>query len=203
MSSDGSNSAAMLRGFVDDLLRLEEAKADIAGDITDLKKRAKETGFDPKAIARIVREMRESESARRARRETEELAEIYRASLGMLDGTPLGDEARRRMTEEQPPEGEPEQAPDEAQAVPATLGPAEIEAARDAGHKAAHEGVSILANPFVAGDPRRAAWDEGWCAATGSDGMEIPKAWRRTKPPKGKAGDDKGSDEGKPEGGAE
>lgn len=192
-----SNSAAMLRGFVEDLFRLEEAKADIAGDIAAVKQRAKETGFDPKAIARVVREMRESESAKRARRETEDLAEIYRASLGMLDGTPLGDEARRRMTEERPPEGEPTPAPDEAPPVPATLGPAEIEAARDAGHKAAHEGVSILANPFVAGDPRRAAWDEGWCAETGSDGMEIPKAWRRSQPPKDKP------EEGKPEGGAE
>jgi uncharacterized protein (UPF0335 family) len=203
MTNGGSNSAAMLRGFVEDLFRLEEAKADIAGDITDLKKRAKETGFDPKAIARIVREMRESESAKRARRETEELTEIYRASLGMLDGTPLGDEARRRMTEEPPAEGEPAAPTDEAPPTPTTLGPAEIEAARDAGHKAAHEGVSILANPFVAGDPRRAAWDEGWCAETGSDGMEIPKAWRRTKPAKEKDGENKSADEGKPEGGAE
>ncbi len=192
MSNSGHNSAALLRGFVDDLHRLEEAKADIADDIADLKKRVKATGFDPKAIVKIVREMRESESQKRARRETEALAELYRASLGMLDGTPLGDEARRRMTEDRPTENAEPPETDEPAAAPSTIGPTEIEAAREAGHEAARNEVSILANPFVAGDPRRAAWDEGWCAETGSDGMDIPKAWRRSEPPKGDSPDGEG-----------
>jgi hypothetical protein len=37
----------------------------------------------------------------------------------------------------------------------------------------------VFKNPYVAGDPRRAYWDEGWCEEVGSDGMDVPDAWRR------------------------
>ncbi|WP_039853188.1 hypothetical protein [Magnetospirillum fulvum] len=51
------------------------------------------------------------------------------------------------------------------------------------GRQAAETGKPVSANPFPAGDPRRAAWDEEWCRAAGSDGMEIPEAFRRKKKP--------------------
>ena len=53
------------------------------------------------------------------------------------------------------------------------------------GAEAAADGRPVTANPFPARDPRRAAWDEGWCKADGSDGMDIPEAWRRSRPKKG------------------
>ena len=55
----------------------------------------------------------------------------------------------------------------------------DIAAARQQGTEDCHGGKRIIDNPFVAGDPRRAAWDEGHCHASGSDGMEIPESWRR------------------------
>jgi hypothetical protein len=64
-----------------------------------------------------------------------------------------------------------------------------IAAARAEGSAAAAAGERVFANPYVAGDPRRAAWDEGWCVRKGSDGMEIPDAFRRKKKP---AGEDAG-----------
>jgi hypothetical protein len=77
----------------------------------------------------------------------------------------------------------------------------DVEAARKAGRDAAKAGAKIIDNPFVAGDPRRAAWDEGWCAETGSDGMEIPEAWRRSSAKKKRKGkDDEPGEGGKPEG---
>ena len=60
-----------------------------------------------------------------------------------------------------------------------------IDEAREQGREAAKEGKPVTLNPFVARDPRRAAWDEGWCMEAGSDGMDIPAAWKRTKKPKG------------------
>jgi hypothetical protein len=63
-----------------------------------------------------------------------------------------------------------------------------IAAACAEGKAAAGAGTRVTHNPYPAGDPRRAAWDEGWCAAAGSDGMDIPPAWRRSpkKDSKGK-----------------
>ena len=56
------------------------------------------------------------------------------------------------------------------------------------GHNSGSSGFAPL--------PRRAAWDEGWCAETGSDGMDIPEAWRRSKEKKSKK-DKKDGEEGK------
>jgi uncharacterized protein (UPF0335 family) len=54
-----------------------------------------------------------------------------------------------------------------------------IDDAREMGRVAAQTGKPVTDNPFPARDPRRAAFDEEWCKAAGSDGMEIPEAWRR------------------------
>ncbi len=201
------SGADQLRSVVERIERLEEEKAAVASDIKEVYAEAKANGFDTKTLRKLIVERRKD----RAQREEEQaLLEIYMAALGMLDGTPLGDAARKRLTDEaeEQPEAEPDDAPDEkdgdgegggghvASETPTrsspVIGEQELEEARVQGREAAKAGKRVIDNPFVAGDPRRAAWDEGWCAQTGSDGMDIPEAWRRKKKPKpAKDGDGK------------
>lgn len=181
----GHNSAAAgeLLSFVERIERLESDKAEIAQDIKDVKAEAKSRGFDVKAIEKIVKERGETEEQRRRRKETEDLTDVYRAALGMLDGTPLGDSARERLSKR--PEAEPNRMPapgeEPATSQRATLTAEDIAAAKVAGRLACREGKRVIDNPYTAGDPRRAAWDEGWCFEAGSDGMDIPSAWRRSE----------------------
>lgn len=194
-----STTVEQLRSLLDRWVNLENQKAEIAEDISELRREAKNHGYDVKALGKLVKERQESQEQKRARHETEEIADLYRGALGMLDGTPLGEDARRRWAESRSPEpDDPDDGEAPPEAPPAagqTIGPDEISQARDAGRQAARDGVSILQNPFVAGDPRRAGWDEGWCLESGSDGMEIPKAWQRTKPAKAERANEPGKDE--------
>lgn len=181
----------MLKSFVERLARLEDQKQEIADDIKSVKTEAAGEGFDKKVLTRMVKEYRMDASERAAEREFETICELYRASLGMLDGTPLGESARQRAAE--PPKAKPEESPDddktpgrattEATAEPEEGSPEfpveDLAAARERGREDAKSGVKIIANPYTAGDPRRAAWDESWCAETGNDGMEIPEYLRR------------------------
>jgi len=64
---------------------------------------------------------------------------------------------------------------------------ATVEDAHRMGAEAARAGAPVTANPFPAFDERRAAWDESWCAALGTDGMDIPDALKPA--PKAKKGD--------------
>lgn len=121
----------------------------------------------------------------------------------MLDGTPLGEAARKRLMGERkpPPSGPDGQTPASIPEAEPEQPVLDVKAARSAGQIAAKAGAKIIDNPFVAGDPRRAAWDEGWCAETGSDGMEIPEAWRRASAKKKSKGkDDEPGEDGKPGG---
>lgn len=175
---------AELLSLIERIERLEEEKANIVFDIKMVKTEAKSRGFDVKAIERLIKERAESAEQRRARRESEEITDVYRAALGMLDGTPLGEAARQRLSKDPEPEDgpTPEEGEAEAPVQKATLAPEDIAAAREAGKTAFTAGQKVIENPYIAGDPRRAAWDEGWCHASGSDGMDIPHAWRRSKP---------------------
>ncbi|WP_322997472.1 DUF2312 domain-containing protein [Castellaniella sp.] len=101
MSSNGY-AAGALRAFRDRIARLEEEKKALQADIKDVYAEVKACGFDTKAMRVVVKRYLEDESQRTERRETEELAKIYLANLGMLDGTPLGDSARERIS--QPPQ---------------------------------------------------------------------------------------------------
>lgn len=193
-----------LPGFVERIEKLEDERRLIAAEIANVKAEAKAAGFDVKVIKAILSERKLSAYERQ---EYATLLELYRAALGMLDGTPLGEAARKRlMGERKPP---PPSGPDGGTAAsipePEPEQPAlDVEAARKAGREAAKAGAKIIDNPFVAGDPRRAAWDEGWCAEAGSDGMEIPEAWRRSSAKKKSKGkDDEPGEDGKPEGAPE
>ncbi len=97
------------------------------------------------------------------------------------------DVAGRRTVLRGPDGGEPP-APAEPPAPEPT-----VEDARNMGDEAAKAGQPVTANPFPARDPRRAAWDEAWCMALGTDGMDIPEALKPSpKPKKGSGGGEEG-----------
>jgi len=190
---NGGAAADMLIDFVESIEGLEVEKQAISDKIKLVKARARSAGFDIKVMNQMLRERKESASARE---EFQALCEMYRAALGMLNGTPLGEVARKRLMGKKAP---PPDAPEGGEPQPeADEFPAEdLEGARAAGRAAAREGKRIIDNPYLATDPRRAAWDEGWCAETGTDGMEVPAAWRRADKRKKK----KPEGDEKPEGG--
>lgn len=210
---DGMNGKSLHRkvgGIAQDRLlsiveryeRLDEEIKALRGDQKDIMIEAQSAGFDPKVVRQMVKERRFSHDELQ---EWTALCELYRAALGMLDGTPLGDAARRRLESPPPASSSPSRqqppvepdpfafAPDNREEeAPVALppGPADIAAAREQGRLDSEAGKSVMANPWPSGDPRRASWDEGWCSCAGSDGMDIPAAWRRSKP---KKGDEKGA----------
>ncbi|MFN3349089.1 DUF2312 domain-containing protein [Pseudorhodoplanes sp.] len=190
-NANGGGAADLLADFAANIEELEVEKRRIADRIKEVKASARSAGFDTKVLNQMLRERRMSQLERQ---EFQALCEMYRAALGMLGGTPLGEAARKRLMGEipRPPDPADASTPAAPEAVDRTM---DIEAARAAGRAAAREGKRIIDNPYMADDPRRAAWDEGWCAETGTDGMEVPEAWRRCKksddnPPDG--GDDDG-----------
>lgn len=189
-ATPNATAASVLRSYVDRLGALEDDKRAVSADIAEVKKEISGQGFDLKVIAEVLKRRRKG---RAAVDEFDTMVQLYEASLGDLGGTPLGEAARRKL---EPPEpGEDGEGADPADGLTAappepSITPEAIEEARQLGRDDAKAGKKVLENPFTAGDPRRAAWDEGWCAELGSDGMEIPAALRRKeKPKKKKKGD--------------
>ena len=196
--TDTNSIGDRLLAFIERIERLQEEIKALRDDVAEVKKEARHAGFDVKTITEIIRKRAMTDVQRR---EQEELLDIYMHAIGMaFDDTPLGESARRRLAGTPPPlEGD--DADDEhstaAPAAPATPPPEqkqetpEVDEAQAAalGTKAAEEGKPVTDNPFPAGDPRRAIWDQAWCAHSGSDGMDIPEAWRRKKPDEKKGPD--------------
>ena len=73
-------AAGQLRAFVERIERLEEEKKTISDDIKDVYAEAKGTGFDTKALRKIVAE-RKQDAAERLEFET--ILDLYRHALGM------------------------------------------------------------------------------------------------------------------------
>lgn len=172
---------------VQELERLEELKQTAAANVREALANAKAAGFDPGTLKVVLRLRKLTPSQRQERRALEA---IYLAALGMLEGDALPDEARRRLDEQDRPPapdqgGKPPEAAAKAdtprtareQAPPLPL--KDPEEARQEGRDAATAGKRIYDNPFPAGDPCRAAWDEGWCEQKKSHGMETPAAYQR------------------------
>lgn len=92
MATIGGVAGEELRQFIERIERLEEEKASIAEDIRDVFAEAKGRGYDAKIMRQVIkiRKMDKNE-----RDEQESLLELYKAALGMLSGTPLGDYAMR------------------------------------------------------------------------------------------------------------
>jgi uncharacterized protein (UPF0335 family) len=186
---------------VSELERLEQRKKDAAADLADALKVAKNEGYDPTTLKVVLKLRKLTPTQRRERRALEA---IYMASLEMLDGDALPEEARRRLDpdEDHSPSDAPDvEPPKEFPPAPPVEQPPLIQKdpaeARQEGVAAAAAGKRIYDNPYPAGDPCRAAWDEGWCGQRNSHGMDVPKAYQRrepTKPPPPKKDDDEDQD---------
>ncbi len=83
-----------LRLLIERVERLEEEKKNIADDIKDVYAEAKAVGYDAKIMRQIVR-LRKMKPDDRA--EMEMILDTYKAALGMLVGTPLGDATLERI----------------------------------------------------------------------------------------------------------
>jgi uncharacterized protein (UPF0335 family) len=86
MSDPGGVARDQLRAFIERIERLEEEKKTIADDIKDVFAEAKGTGFDTKALRKVIaiRKLDQDE-----RMEQEAILETYLAALGMM---PTADE---------------------------------------------------------------------------------------------------------------
>jgi uncharacterized protein (UPF0335 family) len=186
-------AADRLRSYAERAEHLLEEMAALREDMKDLKLEVKAAGFDVKTFNTMLKDRQLSQEELQ---EKIALEEIYRSALGMLDDTPLGAAALKRLSKpEPPPPPPPGEAPPEAEPTPGSKSPGapppeppppaaptpeEITAARLAGADAQVRGEKVTSNPHPFADPRRAAWDAGWCTSAGSDGMDIPAAWKRT-----------------------
>lgn len=201
---DDNSSAARLRSYIERIERLLEEIKGIQADVKQIKAEAKGQGFCVKTMVKMIK-LRAMEENDRA--EQEALEDIYKAALGLLNDTPLGQAALDRLTRKpKPATPVTPQAPaggdgDDVEAQPtpsiphpsnstskeaAAVEPAPpkttIADALEMGRQAALDGLPVTDNPFPARDPNRAAWDEAWCQTSGSDGMDLPEAWRRSRP---------------------
>lgn len=206
-----NHSRERLVRHVQELERLAEEKRIAGAELAEAFARGAQDGFDPTTLKVVLKLRKMTPDQRRERRALEA---IYMAALGMLDGDALPESARRRFdgsgSPSDPDSGSaPESEPDreaggrEAAAAPKPpeqppLELKEPEEARREGGEAAAAGKRIYDNPYPAGDPCRAAWDEGWCAARESHGMETPAAYqRRTQKPPGPDRDEERKGDGR------
>lgn len=197
-------AAQDLKNLVDRIVATEierkQADAEFKSDIADLYTEAESKGYDTKALKIAVRRRHESAEQRAKRHETEALADMYAAAIGDLAGKPLDDLTRRRIDEQmrranpQEPEAPADQSELPPEATEPAAPPETLEEAKERGKVARKQGQRIVDNPYHSASPLRAAWDEGWCEEDGSDGMEVPAAWRRSAPPE----DEKPGDDDKP-----
>ncbi|AJY46346.1 DUF2312 domain-containing protein [Martelella endophytica] len=81
MSDAHSVARDHLRSFVERIERLEEEKKTIADDIKDVYAEAKGTGFDTKALKRIIALRKKDEQERM---EEEAVLDTYMIALGMM-----------------------------------------------------------------------------------------------------------------------
>lgn len=86
----GHNSDGRLQSLIQRIERLEEEKAALATDIKEVYAEAKGVGYDPKIMRILVRERKMDPERRRT--QEEELI-LYRAAMGQLADTPLGQAA--------------------------------------------------------------------------------------------------------------
>jgi uncharacterized protein (UPF0335 family) len=76
-----SVDAGHLRAFIERIERLEEEKKTISDDIKDVYAEAKATGYDAKAMRKIVSMRRQDHQKRK---EEEEILDLYLSALGMI-----------------------------------------------------------------------------------------------------------------------
>ena len=74
-----------LRQFIEQIERLEEEKKALADDVRDKFAEAKATGFDTKALRKVISLRKKSKADRQ---EEDAILETYMHALGMLDDAP-------------------------------------------------------------------------------------------------------------------
>ncbi len=79
MADAGGIAAGQLRSYIERIERLEEDKAALAADISEVYSEAKGDGFDTRTMRQLVR-LRRLDAEDRAEREA--LLELYRSALG-------------------------------------------------------------------------------------------------------------------------
>ncbi|CAO3446690.1 hypothetical protein [Azospirillum argentinense] len=218
MADVGGIAADRLKAFVRRVLNLDAERVAISEDIKDVYAEAKGTGFDTKTMRTVVARLKAMEKDKEGVLEQEALVALYNEALGVADGGAFdwGNMGRpnlhpggKAQEPEQPDNDEPEQR-DIEDIAPSPQRPAKGKApkpdpldtpqpppvtedeARAMARQDAEAGKPITSNPFGHRDPNRRVWDEEWCKATGTDGMELPPEWRRKPKPK----KDKGGTEG-------
>ena len=180
------NASPILKQGIEAIERLEEEKAEIAEQIKERKNALAAEGFDRKVVNAVLKRRKMTPEQRQ---EFDALLNIYEGAMGDLGDTPLGEAARRRL--DRAPKSDADNASDAPDdQAPAPITEESIAEARAAGRAAVAEGKRVTENPYVAGDPRRAAWDEGWCMEAGSDGMDIPDGFKATPKKKAEPEDD-------------
>lgn len=90
-----SESDARLLSLIERIERLTAEKKILSEDITEIKQEAKAAGYSVPVMMQMIKE-RAMDADKLA--EWQALCDTYRASLGMLDGTPLGDPAMPRAS---------------------------------------------------------------------------------------------------------
>lgn len=82
--SKGNFAHGALKQFVTRIERLEEEKRTVSGDISEVYKEAKGSGFDTKTIRRLVKH-RKTDAQKR--QEEDALFDLYLAALDMVTAT--------------------------------------------------------------------------------------------------------------------
>ena len=74
-----------LKSFIDRIERLNEQKKDIQDDIKEVYNEAKSTGFEPKAIKKVIKILEIANNPRKKNQADEEeyLVETYKVALGI------------------------------------------------------------------------------------------------------------------------
>lgn len=89
-----NQAAARLKSIIDRIERLDQERKDLGEDRKEVMQEAKAAGFSLPAIRALLKERRQDQAERE---ELEHLVEVYRAALGALATTPLGEAALRRV----------------------------------------------------------------------------------------------------------
>ncbi len=92
-----ANTDQRLRSIVDRIVRLEEERAGLGGDIKDIYAEAKSVGYDVAALRLVVKREREDAEKREKRETAEQIAAAMEAALGILRDTPLGAAAMEKV----------------------------------------------------------------------------------------------------------
>ena len=79
--TEGHNSRAQLRSYVERIERLEQEKKDIAEDVKSVYGEAKSAGYDSKVLRHVIK-LRKQDAT--ARQEFEAIVDTYLLALGML-----------------------------------------------------------------------------------------------------------------------